>query len=206
MPATSTIVQRHDLSLALVPGMTGRLDVYAARRHEVLGELRPALEAVVAAGGRVTVVAPALRSRTTTQAQPDLGASGFLAERRDLGGEAGEPDLHVTASAAVLLLRLAGWTEEITTHEIGADGGVSAADLVRPRAAQGMTAPAGPATADAHVVARCGPQLIVFACAQADGVLPAGASALLAQAEERTHILFHEVVAFDGAQTGLRGE
>lgn len=184
--------------------MTGRHDVYAGLRHEVLDQLRPALDAVVAAGGRVTVVAPGLRARTTTQAQPDLGASGFLAARRgrDRGGE---PDLHVTASAAVLLLRLAGWAEEITTHEIGADGGVSAAELLRPQAPQGTSAPADSTTSDAHHASQGGPHLIVFACAQADGVLPVGASAVFAQAEGRTHTLFRAVVALARAQAGLSG-
>lgn len=190
MPATATLtVQRHDLSLALLPGVTGRRDVFAARREEVLAALRPALEAVLVPGGTVTVVAPALVARTTTGAAPDLGASGYLAgptapvpaapvpaapgaPAQD--GTAGEP-LHVTASAAVALLRLAGWTREITTHEIGAGEGVSAQTVVSP----GLI----------------GPHLVVFACAQADGVLPAGASAVLAQAEQRTHALYREVLA-----------
>ena len=207
MPATSIVVQRHELSLALVPGVTGRHDVYAARRHEVLGKLRPALDAVVAAGGRVTVVAPALRARTTTQAQPDLGASGFLADSHGPVLAQGEPALHVTASAAVLLLRLAGWSGEITTREIGPDGGVSAAELVRAEVSHGpgaLTDLADTTTWDADRVSPHGAQLIVFACAQAAGVLPVGASALLAQAEDRTHALFREVVALDEVvQEGL---
>ena len=190
MPAAATLtVQRHDLSLALLPGVTGRRDVFAARRAEVLAALGPALDAVLAPGGTVSVVAPALVARTTTGAAPDLGASGYLAVPAApiqsatpalsalpaLDGTTGEPALHVTASAAVALLRLAGWTREITTHEVGADAGVCAQTVVAP----GLV----------------GPHLVIFACAQADGVLPAGASDVLAQAEQRTHALYREVAA-----------
>lgn len=198
VPATATLtVQRHDLSLALLPGVTGRLDVFAERREEVLAALRPALEAVLVPGGTVTVVAPALQARSTTGAQPDLGASGYLAgpavpaspALAALDAISDEPALHVTASAAVALLRLAGWTREITTHEIGAEAGVSAETVT------GGSAP--PASSDLAPIthpALVGPHLVVFACARPDGVLPVGAPAALALAEERTHALYHEVL------------
>lgn len=201
VPATATLtVQRHDLSLALLPGVTGRLDVFAERREEVLAALRPALEAVLVPGGTVTVVAPALQTRTTTGAQPDLGASGYLAgpavpaspALAALDAISDEPALHVTASAAVALLRLAGWTWEITTHEIGAEAGVSAQTVT------GGSAPTAPtASSDLAAIAHpalVGPHLVLFACARPDGVLPVGAPAALALAEERTHALYHEVL------------
>ncbi len=198
VPATATLtVQRHDLSLALLPGVTGRLDVFAERREEVLAALRPALEAVLVPGGTVTVVAPALQARSTTGAQPDLGASGYLAgpavpaspALAALDAISDEPALHVTASAAVALLRLAGWTREITTHEIGAEAGVSA-QTVTGGSAPTASSDLAPITHPALV----GPHLVVFACARPDGVLPVGAPAALALAEERTHALYHEVL------------
>lgn len=208
VPTTTTVtVHQHVLSLALLPGVTGRSDVFAARREEVLAAMRPALDIAQATGGTVTVVAPALVARATTHAQPDLGASGYHppaphilpthssstdgaqahpAPTRDGAAGDGAPDagpaLHVTASAAVALLRLAGWTGEITTHEIGAEGGISAQALV----STGSLPPSS-STPGTH--------LLVFAVAQPDGVLPEGASGALAQAEQRTHALYHEVVA-----------
>lgn len=202
------------MGLALLPGVTGRQDVFAGRRAQVLARLAAALNGCEEPGGTatvtaaststsasaVTIVAPALVSRTTTTALPDLSASGYLpSDSTDLRdrtslldptsllcghGEpavaprtrsAGECRLHVTASAAVVLLRLAGWSAPITTHEIGAGAAVAAAVL---------TAPAGP-----------GVHLVVFACATVGGALPRGADPVLAAAELQTHALHREVVA-----------
>ena len=175
VPAAATVtVQRHALSLALLPGVTGRRDVFAEQRAAVLAELRPALETALAPGGTVTVVAPGLLARTTTGASPDLGASGYLASA-PATREDGGPALHVTASAAVALLRLAGWTGEITTHEVSAEAGISAHELME--------------------YGGLGAHLLVFAWARPDGMLPVGASAALAAAEQRTHSLYREVVA-----------
>lgn len=210
MPATATVtVQRHAVSLALLPGVTGRSDVFAERREEVLAALRPALEAVHAPGGTVTVVAPALATRTTTQASPDLGASGYLPAQpgaQDLQPPhpphpylpqtvAGDPALHVTASAAVSLLRLAGWTREITTHELGSDAVVSAQTLASLGSAARSLLRSPGTTATSTGAPLTGPHLVIFACATADGGLPDGAPAALAEAEQRTHALYREVVA-----------
>lgn len=206
MPSSaSVIVQRHHLGLALLPGVTGRRDVFAARRAEVLAALRPALEACAGPGGTVTVVAPALVSRTTTTARPDLGASGYapadsascpqqgcgapisLEPDVDQGGAPGvsgpaaEHALHVAASAAVLLVRMAGWAAEITTHEVGAGEPVASRALVAHRGTGGTGG------------AQSGTHLVVFACATEDGVLPVGAAVALVGAEAATHALHREV-------------
>ena len=216
VPATATVtVQRHVLSLALVPGVTGRSDVFAGRREAVLAALRPALQSVRSLGGTITVVAPALIARTTTDTRPDLGASGYLPPAQAAssastsphsalhagvahdGVPGSGPALHVTASAAVALLRLAGWTGAITTHEIGAAGGVSAEMLVPgavARSARTASGAAPPEFAQRFSMAP-GAHLLLFACARPDGVLPVGASPSLAEAEQRTHTLYREVVA-----------
>lgn len=197
-------MQRHHLGLAVLPGVTGRRDVFAERRGEVLAELRSALEACAAPGSTVTVVAPAPLSRTTTTAQPDLGASGYApahgcacphtpsvppscesdtesdtecATSADAPDHAAEPGLHGAASAAVLLLRMAGWPAQITTHEVGAGERVTSTTLVAPGAVSG----------------EAGTHLVLFACATEDGVLPVGAAAALAEAEAATHALYREV-------------
>ncbi|SDC70995.1 hypothetical protein SAMN05216410_2226 [Sanguibacter gelidistatuariae] len=193
------------MSLALLPGVTGRHDVFADRRGELVGLLRQALEKCLTPGSTVTVVAPALVSRTTTTAQPDLGAIGYAAPQ-DLAGEpvlphetglpcelprtyepprSYETALHVTASAAVTLLRLAGWAGGITTHEIGAGRAVLARTLTAPD-----TAPDSMGGLPMGTVSH----LVVFACATPDGALPAGASEVLAEAERQAHALHREVV------------
>lgn len=216
MPSSaSVIVQRHHLSLALLPGVTGRRDVFAARRAEVLAVLRPALEACAGPGGTVTVVAPALLSRTTTTARPDLGASGYapadsascpqqgrsapislepdVDQRGAPGvlGPAAEHALHVAASAAVLLVRMAGWAAEITTYEVGAGEPVASQALVAHGATGGTAS---------------GMHLVVFACATEDGVLPVGAAVTLVGAEAATHALHREVrtMVDAGAQGAAR--
>lgn len=171
MPAsTSPAVLLCTVSLALLPGATGRADVHADRRTSLLATLRDA----VRAARSVTVVAPGLRTWTTACPVTDPGASGL-----DSPARAGDvPTLHVTGSAAVELVRLAGWTGAVTAYELGPDD-------ERPLAAVAQHLLDGARHDD----------LLLLACASAEGTLPDGASAALVAGEARAHAVHGALLA-----------
>jgi hypothetical protein len=184
MPAT---VLCFEVSLALLPGATGRADAFGRRRAEIIESLTGAIHGAIHEGTQplrsVTVIAPGLATRHIQAGVPDVAAAGLdpslalggarVGERVGADYVVPESRLHVTASAAVAFLRLAGWTQDVAVIELATDDPDAAEDLVIVDELRNAS------EAD----------LVVVALATTDGLLPAGAPLAFVDGERRAHAI-----------------